>query len=155
MRRNVVDLPQPEGPSSTLSVPSSSAKDSPSTARTCPAAVVQCLAMFSTAIAATAPPVAPPCIPATPAGNDNKRTGSLTCSLGRARSAKTGLRKQGGEGRARVGRTHESLADQKGVHAVRPQSRHVRGRGNAAFGNDDSVRRDARQEIQRGLQSHF
>ena len=36
MRRSVVDLPQPEGPSSTLSVPSPSANEMPSTARTWP-----------------------------------------------------------------------------------------------------------------------
>ena len=49
--RSVVDLPQPDGPSSTLSVPGSNANDRPSTARTSPSAVVQCLLTFSATMA--------------------------------------------------------------------------------------------------------
>src|SRR6185295_8572119 len=51
--RSVVDLPQPDGPSSTLSVPSSNENDSLSTARTSPSAVVQCLLRFSATMADT------------------------------------------------------------------------------------------------------
>ncbi len=53
MSRNVVDLPHPDGPSSTLSVPSARANEMPSTARTFPSAVDQCLLTLSTAMADT------------------------------------------------------------------------------------------------------
>src|SRR3954469_24236180 len=53
IKRSVVDLPQPEGPSSTLSVPGSKANDSASTAQTLPSAVVQCLLNFAATMADT------------------------------------------------------------------------------------------------------
>src|SRR5512132_368387 len=51
MRRNVVDLPHPDGPSSTFSVPASNANETSSTARMVPSAVVQTLLTRSAAIA--------------------------------------------------------------------------------------------------------
>src|SRR6185437_10928193 len=50
-RRSVVDLPQPDGPRSTLSVPASNANVASSTARTTPSAVDQCLLTCSAPIA--------------------------------------------------------------------------------------------------------
>src|SRR5574340_234080 len=49
--RSVVDLPQPDGPRSTLSVPASNENVTSSTARTTPSAVDQCLLTCSAPIA--------------------------------------------------------------------------------------------------------
>src|SRR5438045_1929595 len=107
MSRNVVDLPQPDGPSSTLSVPESSANEISSTARICPATVVQCLLIFSTAIADTAPPMAAP-----DDDGHSARPGMIAKGAGSSRRS-CWLSKQGRERRARVGGAHERFAHEK------------------------------------------
>src|SRR3954467_9102667 len=91
MSRSGVDLPQPDGPSKTLSVPCARRKETPSTARTCPSAVVQCLLTFSTAIADT-----------------RKEPSTKPWSLAEKR----------GERGPRIGRAHERLADEESVDAL-------------------------------------
>src|SRR3982751_6135018 len=125
IRRSVVDLPQPEGPSSTLSVPSANRNDTPSTARTLPSAVVQCLLTFSTAIAATR------------TDPDAKR-GSLAEK-----------RRKRGPG---IGRAHESLADQERVHALGTHECDIARGDDAAFGDDEAILRHMRQEIERRVE---
>src|SRR6476660_6331915 len=101
IRRSVVDLPQPEGPSSTLSVPSSNSNESPSTARTLPSTVVQCLLTFSAAMADTMLRFL--CDSPLVAADD---------STEEERSAEELL-----ERRARIRRAHERLADEERVDA--------------------------------------
>ncbi len=118
MRRSVVDLPQPDGPSSTLSVPSSKANERPSTARTSPSAVVQCLLRFSATMADTRSPSAMPRAPrqriiAPDERAPGRRSGEQPCQRG-----------------AGIRRAHERLADQEGVHArARASSRRRPARG--------------------------
>ncbi len=131
--RKVVDLPQPEGPSRTFSVPASSEKESPSTARTMPAAVVQCLLTFSTTIADNAPPGTgrPTALDAAlhaalrPAIIANSVRPAAIVS--RRRLSSVDSAEQGLQRRARVRRPHEGLADQEGaarrggaMHATSP-----------------------------------
>src|SRR6476659_915438 len=90
IRRSVVDLPQPDGPSSTLSVPASNANETSSTARTAAPPVVQTLLTFSAAIA-------------------DIRKGV------RRRAAKRSIAEQRAKRRAGIGRAHERFADEKRV----------------------------------------
>jgi hypothetical protein len=53
------------------------------------------------------------------------------------------------ERRARIVGAHERLADQERADAVRAQRGDVGRCEDAAFGDDEPVRRDARQEIER------
>src|SRR6476646_10344508 len=122
--RSVDDLPHPDGPRSTLSVPSSNANVTRSTARTSPSAVAQCLLRFSARMADTN-------------ARDRWRLGE-----------------QRGQGGARIGGTHERLADEKRVHAVPTHLRYVALRDDATFGDDDAIGWNARQEPDRRVQRH-
>ena len=115
--RSVVDLPQPEGPSSTLSVPGSKANVMPSTACTLPPAVVQCLLTRSRAIA------------------DMRE-----CGIG-LRSAE-----QRRQRRTRIGCAHERFADEERVHAGPAHLHDVALRHDAALGDDEPLGGNLRQQ---------
>ena len=50
---------------------------------------------------------------------------------------------------------HEGLADEKGIDGVLTHQIDIVTRQNAAFGHNNSPARDARQQVQRGLQADF
>ena len=172
MRRSVVDLPQPDGPSSTLSVPSSNANESPSTARTLPSAVVQCLLTFSAAMADTKrSPLSRRMIASAPAradrgiqavdGAEAWPCAGRACgfilrrpqALPRATSPASGEERR--ECRARIRRAHERLADEERVDAARGASpRHPPARRSRSRSRRAVPAGMRRQEIERGRERH-
>src|SRR6187551_3897896 len=109
--RSVVDLPQPDGPSRTLSVPASNAKETSSTARTGPSALGHSLLTRSAAIADIGERAMEGGMPESDAHSAEK------C----------------GQRRARIRRAHERLAHEKRVHAVAAHLRDIPLRDDSAF----------------------
>src|SRR5688572_6403406 len=148
--RSVVDLPHPDGPSNTLSVPASSAKDRSWIACTTPCVVVQCLPTPRNAIADTL---------ASGTGGDPARSG---VAAAREDDSKPPLFEPSGgpaasvEQRAkrlsRIRRTHERFAHEERVNSVTAHLRHVALRNDAALGDHQPFARHARQQADRRVQ---
>ena len=125
--RSVVDLPHPDGPSSTLSVPGSKRERH---------------VVDGAHLAAGGRPVLADVV------EGDRGHAFLPCA-GTTRMRRRGSAEQRGQRRAGIGRAHERLADQERVHAVPAHARDVALRDDAALGDDQPVGRHARQQVER------